>query len=107
MSTRNSKQVLRDLKNGKLPDELNFKPKPKEDIDWNMVRYNSFYKSSEFFESKFPNGMLAIPGFDKIIEMMVEEAKSPLEEMELRQEQADEIIKARELELEKCPSSER
>jgi uncharacterized membrane protein len=87
MSTRNSKQVLKDLKNGILPAELDFSVKTApEVIDWNMVRYNSFYKSSDFFESKFPNGMLQIPGFDKVIEIMAENAKSPLEEMENRQQ---------------------
>lgn len=92
--SRSSKQVLSDLKNGVIPDELNFKPKPQEDIDWNMVKYNSFYKSPEFFEAKFGNGMNYIPGFDKVIDMMVANAKTPLQEIELRQEQG-------------CQSSER
>ena len=86
MSSRNSKDVLKDLNNGILPTELNFSVKPIPDvIDWDKVRYNSFYRSSEFFETRFPNGMLQIPGFDKVIDMMIENAKSPLEEMENRQ----------------------
>ena len=80
-----SKKVIELLNKGILPDELNFCEKPIEAIDWNLVKYNTFFKSPEFYENKFPKGFEAIPGFDKIINEMVKNGKSPLDEMIERQ----------------------
>lgn len=57
-------------------------PKPYEyEPDWSKLQYNNYYKSYEFFESKFPNGFQYLTGFDKIIENLANNAKSPLEEI--------------------------
>ena len=79
-------RIIKQLKNGELPPELNFTNKVQEEIDWSKVQYNAFYKSPSFFESKFPEGLADnLPGFDKVLETMAENAQSPLEEMLERQ----------------------
>jgi len=79
-------RIIKQLKNGELPPELNFTNKEQEEIDWSKVQYNAFYKSPSFFESKFPEGLVDnLPGFDKVLETMAENAQSPLEEMLQRQ----------------------
>lgn len=69
---------------GEVPKELNYSVQPVEEIDWNMVRYNSFYKSYEFAESKFPSGHRLIPGFEKVIEACIPKL-TPLQEIEMIQ----------------------
>jgi hypothetical protein len=79
-------RIIKQLKNGELPPELNFTNKEQEEIDWSKVQYNAFYKSPSFFESKFPEGLVDnLPGFDKVLETMACNAQSPLEEMLERQ----------------------
>jgi len=79
-------RIIKQLKNGELPPELNFTSKVQEEIDWSKVQYNAFYKSPSFFESKFPEGLADnLPGFDKVLETMACNAQSPLEEMLQRQ----------------------
>ena len=79
-------RIIKQLKNGELPPELNFTNKEQEEIDWSKVQYNAFYKSPSFFESKFPEGLADnLQGFDKVLETMAENAQSPLEEMLERQ----------------------
>jgi hypothetical protein len=77
------------LLNGELPPELDFKIKKDFEIDINMLKYNAFYRSYDFFESKFPAGYQCIPGFNKIIESISEKAEenqiSPLQEISARQ----------------------
>jgi len=86
--SRSSKSVIKDLNRGILPGELTFRVFKKDCLDWEKLQYNNKYKSKEFFENQFPEGMLNLPGFDKVIEMMVLKAKTPLEEMKERQKQA-------------------
>ena len=74
------------LSKGELPDELNFtKQEDKPEIDLNKVRYNSFYRSYEFVENKFPKGHESIAGFDKVIQSIVDKINdediTPLSEM--------------------------
>jgi hypothetical protein len=84
-------RIIKQLKNGELPPELNFTNKEQEEIDWSKVQYNAFYKSPSFFESKFPEGLADnLPGFDKVIESMACNAQSPLEEMLQRIEESKE-----------------
>jgi len=89
---------LRELNNllsrGILPDELDFTAKPKPELDINKIKYNAFYRSYEFAESKFPKGYENIPGFDKVIQSVKQEleTKTPLEEMEFRQSQSKIIV---------------
>jgi hypothetical protein len=85
-----SKKVIELLNKGILPDELNFRDKPIEPIDWAKVKYNTFYKSPEFYENKFPEGFENLPGFDKIINQMVINGKLPLDEMLERQSKINE-----------------
>lgn len=75
------------LSQGILPDELNFSLQSNEHIiDIEKLKYNSFYRSYEFVESKFPKGYENIPGFDKVIQSIADELKltSPLEEITKR-----------------------
>ena len=76
----NVKKDISLLNQGILPDGFNFTLKPSP-IDWDKVRYNSLYKDFSFHEKKFPNGYDSIPGFDKIIEEIAKNAKTPLEEI--------------------------
>jgi len=85
----NIKNILKSLENGVCPAELCFNLKQNEVIDWEKVRYNTFFKSNEFYENKFPAEFENLTAFDKIIELIVEKNKdnSPLKEMEARQQE--------------------
>ena len=74
------------LNRGILPDSLNFNINQTNEIDMYKLAYNLRYKTTEYWESKFPDCYQNIPGFDKIIEKITEEAISPLEEISLKQE---------------------
>ena len=54
-------------------------------IDISNIRYNNYYQSYEFFESKFPKGYDNIIGFSDVIESMATNAKlknlNPLDEI--------------------------
>ena len=79
----NINELNKQLMSGMLPDELNFSIKREFVLDLDKIKYNAFYRSYEFYESKFPKGYESIPGFDKIIESIVENSKdkTPLDEM--------------------------
>jgi hypothetical protein len=79
------------LLNGMIPNQLNYKEQKPDEIDWDKVRYNSFYRSFEFTEQKFPPGHECIPGFDKVIESCIP-TKSPLQEIEERSQVEKQII---------------
>ena len=66
-----------------LPDAFNFNIRNADTIDISKLKYNAFYRSYEFAESKFPSGYDSIPGFDKVIESC-KCTKTPLEEMNER-----------------------
>ncbi len=66
--------------NGVLPDCFNFQLPQNGNIDISKLQYNTFYRSFEFAESKFPQGHEGIPNFDKVIEMCQCD-HTPLEEM--------------------------
>lgn len=74
------------LNRGILPDSLNFNGNQSQEFDIYKVAYNLRYKTTEYWESKFPNGYQNIPGFEKIIEKIAEEALTPLEEINLIRE---------------------
>ena len=80
--------ILKSLEQGICPAELNFNTKANEVIDWQKVRYNTFYKSNEFFENKFPPELENIPGFGKVVDLIVEKNQdnSPLKEITQRAE---------------------
>jgi hypothetical protein len=77
------KNLVQSLEAGVCPPELCYNSKADQEIDWHRVRYNAFYRSTEFFESKFPQEFENIPGFDKVIDMIVEKNKdnTPLKEI--------------------------
>jgi len=82
MSRSEINDVILQLNSGIIPNQLNFsKTNFQEEIDWEKVRYNTFYKSFEYTASKFPAGFQCIPGFDKVIEMNIPKC-SPLEELD-------------------------
>lgn len=71
------------LRLGQLPDELNFTASFVPDFDVEKVRYNTYYKSPEFWLHKFENpvAFLNLPGGEKILESLIEKAQTPLEEI--------------------------
>jgi hypothetical protein len=89
--------IIKSLENGLVPLELDYRPREEgvENIDWNRVMYNLTYKQPEFYEQKFPPECNKIPGFDKIVDMIIEKNynNSPLKEILERQ---DEMIRKQE-----------
>jgi hypothetical protein len=74
-----------------LESVFNYKVKTNEEksnikLDENLIRYNKLYQSHDFYENKFPEGFDNIPGFEQIIESIVENSKSnsPLNEYNSR-----------------------
>ena len=61
--------------------------KDKVIVDYDFLLYNNLYKSFQFYESKFPAGYENIPGFEKVIEIIVENSKdkNPLDELLAKQ----------------------
>ena len=56
-------------------------------VDESCIMYNNLYKSFVFYDNKFPDGYDNIPGFEKIIEQIVDRSQdnSPLQEMMSKQ----------------------
>ena len=81
------KNLLKSLENGICPAELDFTTNKEDVIDWDKVRYNTFFKSNEYFENKFPPELQNLPAFDKIIDLIVDKNKdnSPLKEITEKQ----------------------
>lgn len=78
-------KLNRQLEKGILPAGLNFAPQLEPVvIDLEKLKYNAFFRTYEYAESKFPPGHQCIPGFDKVIELCQKNIKSPLEEIEER-----------------------
>jgi hypothetical protein len=79
--------LIRQLEQGICPAELSYTGEREDVIDWDKVRYNTFFKSHEFFENKLPEVLKSLPAYDKIIDLIVEKNKdnSPLKEMEEKQ----------------------
>ena len=93
MSKEDIKRINNLLKNNIIPVELDFVNMSHNDpIDWEKVAYNTFYKTPEYFINKFPPGLESLPGWEQIVDKMISNTKSPLEEMENRQ---NEKLKAR------------
>ena len=88
MSNQDLKRINKNLENGIIPPELNFSGTMNNNVDWEQVRYNAFYKSADYFLSKFPPGFENLPGVDNIIEDIILNSKSPLEEMKEREKKS-------------------
>ena len=90
------KEILKNLDNGILPDCLNYSVCTIDNkIEISKLQYNSFYRSYDFYASKYPKGMVEnLPGFDKVLDYIVELKKdtTPIKELE-------EILKIQELEI--------
>lgn len=79
-------QINRNFKDGIVPSCFNYSYLNNADqtLDYEKIKYNAFYRSYEFHESKFPPGYNSIPGFDQIIQSMADTSLSPLEEYNIR-----------------------
>ena len=88
------KQLNEELSKGILPDDLNFSLKREYELDINKIKYNAFYRTYDYYADKFPPGFDNIPGFDKIIESIVEQNQNitPLQELEKLQNLEDKNI---------------
>ena len=79
------KELNKQLSKGILPDVLNYTIEQKP-LDICDLKYNAFYRSYEFVESKFPKGYESIPGFDCVIQSIADkldrEQITPLKEIE-------------------------
>jgi len=78
------KELNKQLSNGVLPDVLNYGIEQKP-LNICELKYNAFYRSYEFVESKFPKGYDSIPAFDCIIQSIADKLEkeeiTPLKEM--------------------------
>lgn len=86
------RELNRQLENGILPDFLNYGKRPSNnEIDMNMLKYNAFYRSYEFFEKKWEKGSDSIPGIPELIQSFATAAAdtSPLEEIMSRRNNID------------------
>jgi len=89
MSSQDIRIINEYFEKGLVPPEFDFRKKDDaDDVDWEKVKYNSFYKSTDYFLNKFPAGFENLPGAEKILESMVLNAKSPLEEMREREQES-------------------
>ena len=50
-------------------------------VDWNQLQYQTMYKSPEYIASKFSGDFSHLPGFDKVIEYLAKNTKTPLDEL--------------------------
>ena len=89
-SKLNIKMLLKQLDSGILPKELDFNREDDttEEDYWSKIQYNTFYKDPYYYINKFPNptAFMNLPGAEEIINDMIENAKTPLEEILERQE---------------------
>lgn len=71
----------------RLPEKKMRDPYYNMELDMDKVNYNEYYKSEEFFNSKFSGDPSNIPGWEKIIENMIRNSKYPVEGWIYRQQQ--------------------
>jgi len=88
MSSQDLRRINQSLEKGIVPPEFMFFGNINDNVDWEKVRYNTFYKSTDYFLNKFPSGFENLPGAEKIISEMAETVKTPLEEMREREQEA-------------------
>lgn len=78
------RELNRQLSNGVLPEFLNYGIEQKP-LDICELKYNAFYRSYGFVESKFPKGYESIPGFDCVIQSIADKLEqeeiTPLKEI--------------------------
>jgi hypothetical protein len=74
---RNINRVIKDLNNNILPPELLFVKSDNSNctIDLSKIQYNTFYKTPQYFDSLFPDCIKNLPGYENILNKLVEENK--------------------------------
>ena len=82
----NIKQLNNLIRSDILPDEINYsclRQQNQNTVDISKLQYNAFYRSYDFFMSKYPKGMETIPGFTDYIDYVVETKvdNTPLKEL--------------------------
>ena len=85
----NISEINNCFKNGFIPDSLYWTiEKDRIQIDPRKISYNDYYQSYDFYESKFNADYSSIPGFEKVIENISENAiknnNTPLKEINER-----------------------
>lgn len=73
---------MRELYCGVLPNELTYGLRIINNIDMSMMQYNTYYKSHDFMLSKFPDGFDTLPGYELMLDRMLEGILSPSQEIE-------------------------
>ena len=85
----NISELLKQLDSGILPKELDYNKEDEatEEEYWAKIQYNTFYKDHYYYINKFPNpqAFMNLPGAKDIINEMIENSKTPLEEILERQ----------------------
>ena len=84
MSQRNIEIILKEFNNNILPAEFNFNTEVQPELDWSKVKYNTFYKTNEYYESILPSQLKKMPGYDLMLEYLVNNSLTPLEEINNR-----------------------
>lgn len=81
----NINKVIEELEMGILPVELTFNQEQifNEELI-SKIQYNAFYKTFDYWADKFPTGFLNLPGSEKIINHIKDNAITPLEELNKR-----------------------
>ena len=84
-SKSNISDLLNQLDRGILPKELDYNKEDDttEEEYLAKIQYNTFYKDPYYYINKFPNpqAFMNLPGAEDIINNMIENAKTPLEEI--------------------------
>ena len=77
---------LNTLSLGYIPDKFDFSIKKKDEIDFNKIQYNALYKSPLYYLNKLPNpsAFLNLPAAHFILDEIVEQSLTPLQEYNLR-----------------------
>ena len=76
--SRNINKVVNDINNGILPVELMFVKNDDESnfkLDLSKLQYNTFYRTPQYYDGLMPECLKQLPGYDKMIEKMVEDNK--------------------------------
>ena len=76
--SRNINKVVNDINNGILPIELVFVKNNDEsncNIDLAKLQYNTFYRTPQYYDGLMPECIKQLPGYDKMIEKMIEDNK--------------------------------
>ena len=75
--SRNINKVVNDINNGILPVELLFVKNDESNcnIDLAKLQYNTFYRTPQYYDGLMPECIKQLPGYDKMIEKMIEDNK--------------------------------